>query len=71
MRSGPRRTSARVLVPLALVTGIVGGLLFSTGVTAQPLDRSYVAVAEANGMLVRYGIPGFLAVDNFIDGIHQ
>ena len=68
MRSGRRRTSARVLVPLALVTGIVGGLLFSTGVTAQTLDRSYVAVAEANGMLVRYGIPGFLAVDNFIDG---
>jgi hypothetical protein len=51
-----------------VATGIIGGLLFSTGVTAQSLDRSFVAVAEANGMLVRYGIPGFLAVDNFIDG---
>jgi hypothetical protein len=68
MRSGPRRTSARVLVPLSVVTGVVGGLLFATGVTAQSLDRSFVAVAEANGMLVRYGIPGFLAADNYIDG---
>jgi hypothetical protein len=68
MRSGPHRTSARILVPLSVATGIVGGLLFSTGVTAQSLDRSFVAVAEANGMLVRYGIPGFLAADNYIDG---
>lgn len=68
MRSGPRRTSARILVPLSVATGIVGGLLFSTGVTAQSLERSFVAVAEANGMLVRYGIPGFLAADNYIDG---
>src|SRR5688572_326048 len=68
MRSGPRRTSARILVALSVATGIVGGLLFSTGVTAQSLERSFVAVAEANGMLVRYGIPGFLVADNYIDG---
>jgi hypothetical protein len=48
--------------------GVAGGLLLSTGATAESLDRSFVAVAEANGMLVRYGIPGFVAVDNYIDG---
>jgi hypothetical protein len=57
-----------LLVPLTLVMGVTGGLLLSTGATADPADRSFVAVAEANGMLVRYGIPGFIAVDNFVDG---
>jgi hypothetical protein len=57
----------KVLVALTLM-GVTGGLLLSTGATADSADRSFVAVAEANGMLVRYGIPGFLAVDNFIDG---
>jgi hypothetical protein len=51
-----------------LVMGGAGGLMVSTGARAESLDRSFVAVAEANGMLVRYGIPGFLAVDNYIDG---
>jgi hypothetical protein len=48
--------------------GAAGGLLLSAGARAESLDRSFVAVSEANGMLVRYGIPGFLAVDNYIDG---
>jgi hypothetical protein len=68
MRSCRRRNPTKVLVPLALFMGAAGGLLLSTGATAESIDRSYVAVAEANGMLVRYGIPGFIAVDNFIDG---
>jgi hypothetical protein len=58
----------KVLVPLTLVMGVTGGLLLSNGATAESAARSSIAVAEANGMLVRYGIPGFLAVDNFIDG---
>ena len=68
MRSRRRRLPRQVLVPLSLVMGITGGLLLSAGARAESLDRSFVAVAEANGMLVRYGIPGFIAVDNYIDG---
>ena len=68
MRSRRRRLPTQVLVPLTLLMGAAGGLLLSAGATAQSLDRSFVAVAEANGMLVRYGIPGFIAVDNYIDG---
>jgi len=68
MRSRRRQLPTRVLVPLTLVMGVTGGLLLAAGARADSLDRSFVAVAEANGMLVRYGIPGFLAVDNYIDG---
>jgi hypothetical protein len=35
---------------------------------ANPISRGFVATADASGMYVRYGIPGFLVVENFVDG---
>ncbi len=35
---------------------------------ADELQRSFSAVAEASGMDIRYGIPGFLVVENYIEG---
>jgi hypothetical protein len=35
---------------------------------AEEVQRTFTAQAEASGMYVQYGIPGFLPVDQFIDG---
>src|SRR5581483_11503189 len=38
------------------------------GAAGRDVERRFGATAEASGMYVRYGIPGFLLVDNYIDG---
>jgi hypothetical protein len=43
-------------------------LLPGSTVGAEEVQRTFTAQAEASGMYVQYGIPGFLPVDQFIDG---
>ena len=58
---------------LALAAGCLSALVLSgvarpDGAAASSVGRGFVATAEASGMYVRYGIPGFLVVENYIDG---
>lgn len=57
-----------------LAAGTVPLLAAAIGLTAAPgsadvpaLDRQFVATAEANGARLQYGIPGFLAVEQYLD----
>src|SRR2546423_10267009 len=60
----PRR--GRVLARTALVFGVLA--LPSPARAEGGLDRSFSGGAEASGIYIRYGIPGFLAVEDFLDG---
>lgn len=60
----PRR--GRVLARTALVFGVLA--LPSPAGAEERLDRSFSGGAEASGIYIRYGIPGFLAVEDFLDG---
>lgn len=63
----PRRIRVRTLTGLSLALGLV--IAQPSPVRAQAaFDRSFGAGAEASGMYTRYGIPGFLAVEDFVDG---
>ncbi|MGH2652364.1 MAG: hypothetical protein ACRDHK_14270, partial [Actinomycetota bacterium] len=50
------------------MTTLLAGIGLPNGASAGSLDRGFIATAEASGMYLRYGIPGFLVVENFIDG---
>jgi hypothetical protein len=52
----------------ALALGATAVLLPGSTVGAEEAQRTFTAQAEASGMYVQYGIPGFLPVDQFIDG---
>lgn len=52
----------------ALALGASAVLVASSAVGAEEVQRTFTAQAEASGMYVQYGIPGFLPVDQFIDG---
>ena len=62
---------ARRVGKVAVVLLGAGGLtsvLFGMSEVRAEGGRPFVGTAVANGMYVRYGIPGFLLVDNYIDG---
>lgn len=66
---GSRRSrTARGGVCALLVGGALALPLGLGSAGADSLGRSFVAVGESSGGYVRYGIPGFLVVDYFIDG---
>jgi hypothetical protein len=68
-QGGSRRSRAARGVVCALLVGGAVALPFGSGSAgADSLGRSFVAVGESSGGYVRYGMPGFLVVDNFIDG---
>jgi hypothetical protein len=52
----------------ALALGASAVLVAGSTVGAEEVQRTFTAQAEASGMYVQYGIPGFLPVDQFIDG---
>jgi hypothetical protein len=52
----------------ALALGATAVLLPGSMAGAEEVQRTFTAQAEASGMYVQYGIPGFLPVDQFIDG---
>ena len=56
---------AAVYVPLAVAVGLFSAV---APVSAELVERSFTATAVASGMYVRYGIPGFLVVENYVDG---
>lgn len=61
------KRSRRRLTVMAGVLALGSGVLSGTAMAA-PMDRSFTASAEASGGYIQYGIPGFLVVENFIDG---
>lgn len=67
-----RHCSQRPARKLALagicLSTLLAGIGLPNGASAGSLDRGFIATAEASGMYLRYGIPGFLVVENFIDG---
>ncbi len=65
---GLRTAVCAVLVGGAVAMPIGLGPLGLGSAGADSLGRSFVAVGEASGGYVRYGIPGFLVVENFLDG---
>ncbi|HVW34341.1 MAG TPA: hypothetical protein VHL53_17540 [Acidimicrobiia bacterium] len=52
----------------AFALGATAVVLPGSMVGAEEVQRTFTAQAEASGMYVQYGIPGFLPVDQFIDG---
>jgi hypothetical protein len=56
------------LATTCLSVVVLSGAAWPGGAAASSVGRGFVATAEASGMYVRYGIPGFLVVENFIDG---
>jgi hypothetical protein len=60
-----RRSSWTRFVPGLVVPAFIAGLAVPTEAI---VGAEFVATAEASGGYVQYGIPGFLIVDNYIDG---
>src|SRR5947208_16492815 len=62
-----RTTKAVVALALGGIAVVGAGVL--PGAAAQPAGtQSATGGAQASGMYIRYGIPGFLVVENFLDG---
>jgi hypothetical protein len=55
------------MAPIAVAVGIMSAGLSGTLVGAST-GRAFTATAEASGMYLRYSMPGYLPVENFIDG---
>jgi len=58
----------RSVAVCGLSLAISAGVAMAADAGAEPAARSFTAVADASGMYARYGIPGFLVVENFVDG---
>jgi hypothetical protein len=56
---------ARLVAPVALAVGFMSVAL--TGTSGASAGRAFTATAEASGMFLRYSLPGFLPVENYID----
>ena len=63
---GRRRLGLAALALGASAVLVSGSTVGAEGV--EEVQRTFTAQAEASGMYVQYGIPGFLPVDQFIDG---
>lgn len=63
-----RRTVAGVLTGVITLIGLGANVGGPGRAEAGTLKRAFTAVATSSGMTVRYGIPGFLVVENYIDG---
>lgn len=56
---------ARLLVPVVIGVGLLSTSL--TGASGASVGRAFTATAEASGMYLRYSLPGFLPVEDFVD----
>ena len=65
-----RARTAKGVVALALggLAAVGTGVLPGLAQTAATGTSAATGGAQASGMYIRYGIPGFLVVENFIDG---
>jgi hypothetical protein len=66
--ASPEGVGRRRLGLAALFLGVSVVVAAGSSVGAEEMRRTFTGQAEASGMYVQYGIPGFLPVDQFIDG---